>query len=52
MLFMKGSPTNPKCGFSRTIVEILQTNNVPFSFFDILTDNTIREGLKVYSECK
>lgn len=50
MLFMKGSPQAPKCGFSRTIVEILQTHSVPFSTFDILTDNDVREGLKVYSE--
>ena len=50
MLFMKGSPQAPKCGFSRTMVEILQTHAVPFSTFDILTDNEVREGLKVYSE--
>ena len=49
MLFMKGSPDTPKCGFSRSIVELLQKNSVAFSFFDILTDEEVRAGLKTYS---
>jgi Grx4 family monothiol glutaredoxin len=49
MLFMKGSPGNEKCGFSRTIVGILQENGVKFSSFDILTDIKVRAGLKIYS---
>lgn len=50
MLFMKGSPAQAKCGFSRKIVEILQTNNIPFASFDILTDEEVRSGLKTYSD--
>lgn len=50
MLFMKGTPVEPKCGFSRQIVEILKSNQIPFSFFNILTDNLVREELKVFSE--
>jgi Grx4 family monothiol glutaredoxin len=50
MLFMKGQPGAPRCGFSRQIVEILQTNQIPFASFDILTDEDVRAGLKVYSE--
>ena len=50
VLFMKGSPATPKCGFSKQIVEILNSNNISYSTFDILTDNEVREGLKVYSE--
>ena len=50
MLFMKGSPDAPKCGFSRQIVEILTSNNIPFASFDILTDETVRAGLKTYSD--
>lgn len=50
MLFMKGSPCQPRCGFSRKIVEILQTNAVPFASFDILTDEEVRAGLKEYSD--
>jgi len=52
MLFMKGSPTSPKCGFSREIVTILQqeANIVDFGSFDILTDDEIRQGLKSYAD--
>lgn len=46
MLFMKGTPEAPRCGFSRKTVEILQRNDVPFSFFDILQDDDVRAGLK------
>jgi Grx4 family monothiol glutaredoxin len=49
MLFMKGSPTAPKCGFSRQVVEILNENKVPFGSFDILSDDGVRQGLKVHS---
>jgi Grx4 family monothiol glutaredoxin len=50
LLFMKGSPAAPRCGFSRQTVEILQSNEVPFASFDILGDEEIRGGLKLYSE--
>lgn len=50
MLFMKGSPTAPKCGFSRQVVEILNEHSVPFGSFDILSDDDVRQGLKVHSE--
>jgi Grx4 family monothiol glutaredoxin len=46
MVFMKGSPSSPKCKFSRRLVEILQENNVKFSSFDILTSEAVRQGLK------
>ncbi|KAI4299372.1 hypothetical protein L6164_032839 [Bauhinia variegata] len=49
MLFMKGKPDEPKCGFSRKAVEILRQENVPFESFDILSDEEVRQGLKVYS---
>lgn len=50
MLFMKGTPTEPRCGFSRKIVDILDSNGIPFSSFDILTDQEVREKLKQYSD--
>ena len=50
MLFMKGSPSIPKCGFSRQIVELLQSEEIPFASFDILTDEEVRAGLKTYSD--
>lgn len=49
MLFMKGTPEQPKCGFSKKVVEILKAENVKFGTFDILTDNEVREGLKKFS---
>lgn len=49
MLFMKGKPDEPKCGFSRKVVDILKQESVPFESFDILTDEEVRQGLKVYS---
>lgn len=49
MLFMKGDPESPKCGFSQKLVDILKKENVKFGSFDILADNEVREGLKKFS---
>lgn len=49
MLFMKGKPDEPKCGFSRKVVEILRQEKVEFESFDILSDDEVRQGLKVHS---
>ncbi|XP_011697507.1 PREDICTED: glutaredoxin-3 [Wasmannia auropunctata] len=49
MLFMKGNPANPRCGFSRTIVSILDGYKADYKSFDILQDNDVREGLKKFS---
>ncbi|KAG6416590.1 hypothetical protein SASPL_124023 [Salvia splendens] len=49
VLFMKGTPDEPRCGFSRKVVDILRQENVKFASFDILTDDEVRQGLKVYS---
>lgn len=45
VLFMKGSPDAPRCGFSRQTVALLRENNVEFSHFDILTDEKVRQGM-------
>ena len=50
VLFMKGTPGNEKCGFSKTIVALLRDNGVEFDAFDILTDDDVRQGLKKYSD--
>ncbi|XP_012259908.1 glutaredoxin-3 isoform X2 [Athalia rosae] len=50
MLFMKGNPSNPRCGFSRTIVSILNSHKADYQTFDILQDNEVREGLKKFSD--
>ena len=49
MLFMKGVPSGPRCGFSRQAVEMLQEEQIPFGSFDIFTDEAVRQGLKQYS---
>ena len=49
MLFMKGTPAAPRCGFSRQTVELLQDENIAFGSFDILQDETVRQGLKTHS---
>ncbi|KAF8714208.1 hypothetical protein AX14_012878 [Amanita brunnescens Koide BX004] len=46
VLFMKGSPDAPRCGFSRKMVDLLREQHVDFTHFDILTDETVRQGLK------
>lgn len=50
MLFMKGTPEKPNCGFSREAVALLQSQNVEFGSFDILSDDTVRQGLKEFSK--
>ena len=50
MLFLKGTPNAPRCGFSRQAVELLTSSNVSFAYFDILEDDEVRQGLKVYSD--
>ena len=49
MLFMKGNPAMPQCGFSAAVVGILKEVGVPFGSFNILADQNLREGLKEYS---
>jgi len=49
MVFIKGTVDEPRCGFSNKILTILKETKVPFSTFDILSDNAVREGLKAYS---
>jgi hypothetical protein len=41
MLFMKGTPEAPFCGFSRRVVEALKAESVPFGHFDILSDEEV-----------
>uniref|UniRef100_A0A0B7AJV3 Thioredoxin domain-containing protein n=1 Tax=Arion vulgaris TaxID=1028688 RepID=A0A0B7AJV3_9EUPU len=49
VLFMKGTPSAPKCGFSKTTIAILDEAGVPYTTFDILSDEEVRQGLKTYS---
>jgi monothiol glutaredoxin len=50
MLFMKGNPAMPQCGFSAAVVSILKEVGVPFGTVNILADQELREGLKQYAQ--
>ena len=49
MLYMKGNPESPMCGFSARTVEILDSYGYPFETEDVLQDQEVREGIKQYS---
>jgi monothiol glutaredoxin len=49
VLFMKGTPVFPQCGFSATVVQILSHLGVKFKGVDVLADSSVREGIKEYS---
>jgi len=49
VLFMKGNPGAPQCGFSATVVQILDTLTSSYATADVLQDPALREGIKVYS---
>lgn len=49
MLFMKGSPAMPQCGFSATVVQLLKQTGAQFGSYNILADPELREGLKQYA---
>jgi monothiol glutaredoxin len=49
MLFMKGNPQMPQCGFSAAVVGMLKEVGAPFSSHNILSDPELREGLKEFS---
>ena len=49
VLYMKGTPVFPQCGFSSTVVQVLTHLGVKFKGIDVLTDPSIREGIKQFS---
>ena len=50
MVFMKGNPDQPQCGFSQRIAMILKDHGKPFASFNVLSDPEVREGIKVYAQ--
>ena len=50
-LFMKGTPTFPQCGFSSTVVAILDHLGVEYDSANILEDPELRLGIKDFSNC-
>ena len=49
-LFMKGTPEVPQCGFSLAVSNMLKHLEIDFKGINVLEDNKIREGIKVFSE--
>ena len=49
VLFMKGSPVFPQCGFSAAVVQVLSELNVKFKGVDVLEDPSLRQGIKEFS---
>ena len=49
VVFMKGVPAQPRCGFSNAVVQILRMHGVEFNSHDVLEDESIRQGIKDYS---
>ena len=49
-LFMKGTPDAPQCGFSMTVANVLKHLNVNFKGIDVLQDESLRNGIKEFSD--
>ncbi|OQR84641.1 monothiol glutaredoxin-5, mitochondrial precursor [Achlya hypogyna] len=50
MLYMKGTPSSPQCGFSRQVVQILHAQGISFDSVNVLDHPEIREGVKEFSQ--
>ncbi len=50
VLFMKGTPDHPACGFSSVVVQILDHVGAPFVGVDVLQDDDLRQGIKAYAD--
>ena len=50
LLFMKGTPSMPQCGFSAAVVGILNHMGIKFQSINVLQDQEIREGIKIFSD--
>ena len=49
VLFMKGTPTFPQCGFSGQVVQILDYVGVPYKGVNVLADDELRQGIKEFA---
>ena len=50
VLFMKGTPIFPQCGFSAMVIQVLTQMGAKFKSIDVLNEPTIRDGIKQYSD--
>jgi monothiol glutaredoxin len=49
VLYMKGTPVFPQCGFSAQVVQVLSLTGVKFKAYDVLADDRLRQGIKEFS---
>lgn len=49
LIFMKGTPEFPQCGFSAAVIEVFNDMKVPYQTVNVLEDPEVREGIKVFS---
>jgi monothiol glutaredoxin len=49
VVYMKGVPDAPQCGFSNAVVQVMKAENVQFEAFNVLADPDLREGIKSFS---
>lgn len=49
LIYMKGNPDFPQCGFSAAVIDVFNNLKVPYETVDVLSDPEIREGIKVFS---
>ncbi len=49
VLFMKGTPQMPECGFSATVIRALEQTGVTYTTYNVLTDPELRDGIKQFS---
>ncbi|VDN02028.1 unnamed protein product [Thelazia callipaeda] len=50
VVFMKGTQQEPMCGFSKTVKLVLDFHDIRFKDYDVLSDEELREGIKIYSD--
>ena len=48
VVFMKGNPEQPRCGFSNAVVQILRMHNVTYDSHDVLSNEALRQGILIY----
>ena len=50
MIYMKGTPEMPQCGFSKAVVDVFEVLGVPFGSKDVLADPDLRDGIKAFTQ--
>ncbi|XP_055679360.1 glutaredoxin-related protein 5, mitochondrial [Lutzomyia longipalpis] len=49
VVFMKGNPEAPRCGFSNAVVQVMRMHGIKYDSYDVLSDENLRQGIKTYS---